>query len=219
MNILLALFLALGVLTSVYVLRWSVALYQSRALEHGAPERVAAPGWTHTVIGFATNFFDTLGIGSYATTASTYKLLALVPDDRIPGTMLVGHTLPVVVQAFAFISVVSVDSRLLVSLIGAMMVGGWLGARIVSRLPRRAIQLGMAAALLLAALFMTMGLLGLYPAGGLALSLPAGRFVIACVASFVFGALVTLGIGNYGPSLILFSMLGMDPRAAFPIMM
>ena len=28
-----------------------------------------------------------------------------------------------------------------------------------------------------------------------------------------------LGIGSYAPSLILFSVLGMDPRAAFPIMM
>ena len=107
-------------------------------------QRAAAPGLIHIVIGFVTNFFDTLGIGSFATTTSTYKLLGLVPDERIPGTMLVGHTLPVVVQAFAFISIVSVDRTLLVSLIVAMMAGGWLGAGVVSRLPRRVIQLGMA---------------------------------------------------------------------------
>ena len=29
---------------------------------------------------------------------------------------------------------------------------------------------------------------------------------------------MTLGIGNYAPSLVVFSLLGMDPRAAFPIM-
>jgi uncharacterized membrane protein YfcA len=218
-DIVRALFLTLGALASVYVLRWGVALYHSRSLARGAPERVAAPGLIHTLIGFATNFFDTLGIGSFATTTSTYKLLALVPDERIPGTMLVGHTLPVVVQAFAFISVVSVDRTLLVSLIVAMMAGGWLGAGVVSRLPRRVIQLGMAAALLLAGLFMTMGLLRLYPTGGQALALAPVPFAFACVANFVFGALVTLGIGNYGPSLVLFSLLGMEPRAAFPIMM
>ena len=44
-------------------------------------------------------------------------------------------------------------------------------------------------------------------------------FVVAWVANFAFGALATLGIGNYGPSLVLFSLLGMDPRAAFPVMM
>ena len=219
MDIVRALFLALGTLAGVYVMRWVVALYRSRSLPRGASARAAAPGPIHTLIGFVTNFFDTLGIGSFATTTTTYKLLSLVPDERIPGTMLVGHTLPVVVQAFAFISVVSVDGTLLVSLIAAMMAGGWLGAGAVSRLPRRVIQLGMATALLLAGLFMTMGLLRLYPTGGEALALAPGPFAFALAANFVLGALVTLGIGSYGPSLILFSLLGMDPRAAFPIMM
>ena len=35
----------------------------------------------------------------------------------------------------------------------------------------------------------------------------------------VLGALLMLGIGNYGPCLVLLSLLGMDPRTAFPIMM
>jgi uncharacterized membrane protein YfcA len=214
-----ALFVTLTVLVAIYVARWWTALSRSRALPPGALERTAAPGLIHTAIGFITNFFDTLGIGSFATTTTIYKLRQLVPDERIPGTMLVGHTLPVTVQAFAFISVVSVDRKQLVFLIIAMMAGGWLGAGTVSRLPRRVIQLGMAIALLLAGLFMTMGLLHLYPAGGDALSLTPSRLVVALVANFVLGALVTLGIGSYGPSLVLFSLLGMEPRAAFPIMM
>src|SRR4029078_12614347 len=81
------------------------------------------------------------------------------------------------------------------------------------------IQLGMATALLLAGLFMAMGLLQLYPAGGDALSLTPARLIVALVANAVLGALVTLGIGSYGLSLVLFSLLGMEPRAAFPIMM
>jgi len=213
------LFVTLAVLVAIYIARWWIELSRSRALPAGAVERVAAPGLVHTAIGFFTNFFDTLGIGSFATTTTIYKLRRLVPDERIPGTMLVGHTLPVATQAFAFISVVSVDSKQLVFLILAMMAGGWLGAGTVSRLPRRVIQIGMATALLLAGLFMTMSLLHLYPAGGEALSLTPARLAIALVANFMLGALVTLGIGSYGPSLILFSLLGMEPRAAFPIMM
>jgi uncharacterized membrane protein YfcA len=218
-DIVRALFVTLAAFTVIYVLRLAAALYRSRSLPPAVHERAAAPGLIHTAIGFGTNFFDTLGIGSFATTTTLYKLLKLVPDERIPGTMLAGHTLPVVVQAFAFISVVSVDSTQLVMLIVAMAVGGWLGAGIVSRLPRRAIQLGMAAALLLAGFFMTMGLLRLFPAGGEALSLTPPRLLIALAVNFVLGALGTIGIGNYGPCLVLFSMLGMEPRAAFPIMM
>lgn len=40
--------------------------------------------------------------------------------------------------------------------------------------------------------------------------------MVALIVNLVFGALITLGIGNYAPSLVLFSLLGMDPRAAFP---
>ena len=35
----------------------------------------------------------------------------------------------------------------------------------------------------------------------------------------MLGALMTLGIGMYGPCMILISLLGMNPKAAFPIMM
>jgi len=214
-----ALFVTLAVLVAIYIARWWTALSRSRSLPPGPLDRAAAPGLTHTAIGFITNFFDTLGIGSFATTTTIYKLRRLVPDERIPGTMLVGHTLPVVVQAFAFISVISVDPSQLVLLIVAMMAGGWIGGGAASRLPRRVIQITMATGLLLAGLFMTMGMLNLYPAGGTALSLTPARLVVALVANFVLGTLVTLGIGSYGPSLVLFSLLGMEPRAAFPIMM
>jgi uncharacterized membrane protein YfcA len=66
---------------------------------------------------------------------------------------------------------------------------------------------------------MLLGMLGQVPVGGSALALPLHTFVIALAINFTLGALLTLGIGNYAPSLIAFSLLGMDPRAAFPIMM
>jgi uncharacterized membrane protein YfcA len=170
-------------------------------------------------IGFVTNFFDTLGIGSFATTTAAFKLLRIVRDEIIPGTMIIGHTLPVVAQAFIFMTVIKIDPVMLVLLIIASLIGGWLGAGVVSNVPRRLIQLGMGIALLLAALFMLMSQFGLFPAGGEELGLSTTRLLIALVMNFIFGALVTLGIGNYAPSLVLFSLLGMDPRAAFPVMM
>lgn len=219
MSILTVLFVALGALTLIFIARLGVALRRSRALPPGAPERAAVPRPIHLAIGFVTNFFDALGIGSFATTTTTFKLLRLVPDELIPGTMIAGHALPVVVQAFVFISVVQVDRTMLVLLVSAAILGGWLGAGIVSRLPRRPIQIGMAVALLMAALFMAMGMLGLFPAGGTALTLSPPALAVALVVNFVLGALLTLGIGNYGPSLIFYSLVGVDPRAAFPIMM
>jgi hypothetical protein len=167
--------------------------------------------------GFVTNFFDTLGIGSFATTTAAYRLLRLVPDELIPGTLNVGHTLPVVAQALFFISVIAVDPWQMTALIGVCVTGEWLGAGVVASLSRRAVRLGMGCALLVAAVFMALGVLGRFPAGGVALEFTTGAFAVALAVNFILGGLLTLGIGNYAPSLVLFSVLGMDPRAAFPM--
>jgi uncharacterized membrane protein YfcA len=166
-----------------------------------------------------TNFFDTLGIGSFAPTTSAFKLRGTVRDELIPGTLNVGHTLPVIVQAFVFIVAVDVGAGTLISMIAASVAGAWLGAGIVAGMPRRRIQIGMGVALLLAAVFFAMTNLTLFPGGGEALSLAGGRLGVALAASFALGALMTLGIGMYAPCMILVALLGMNPRAAFPIMM
>lgn len=171
------------------------------------------------MVGLATNFFDTLGIGSFATTTSAFRLFRLVSDELIPGTLIVGQAVPVVMQALLFISTIPVDSRQLAALVAACVAGGWIGAGIVASLSRRMLQFGMGTALLAAALFMLLGMLGLFPSGGNAFALTRSALALAIAINFLLGALLTLGIGNYAPSLILFSLLGMDPRAAFPIMM
>jgi uncharacterized membrane protein YfcA len=171
------------------------------------------------LIGFVTNFFDTLGIGSFATTTAAFRLLRVVPDELIPGTLLVGHALPVIAQALIFITVVEVNPLQMVALVACCAAGGWIGAGVVAAISRRAIQAAMGLALLAAAGLMLMSMLGLMPAGGTATKFSAPAFAVAAIVSLILGALLTIGIGNYAPSLIVFSLLGMDPRAAFPIMM
>ena len=171
------------------------------------------------LIGFVTNFFDTLGIGSFATTTAAFRLLNRVPDELSPGTMLIGHSLPVIAQALIFITVVEVDPRQMAILIACCVAGGWVGAGVVASLSRRAVQVAMAVALLAAAVLMVVGMIGLVPAGGAATTFAPRAFAIAVIVSIVLGALLTIGIGNYAPSLIIFSLLGIDPLAAFPIMM
>jgi uncharacterized membrane protein YfcA len=206
---------ALVVSGLLLAVRWTIETRraQARGIERAAPTPL------DLVIGFATNFFDTLGIGSFATTTTVYRLLRLVPDELIPGTIIAGHALPVLTQALLFISTVSVDPRQLTALIAVCVAGGWIGAGVVASLSRRALQVGMGGALLVAAVFMLLGMLGAFPAGGTALAFTPRAFAVALAVNFVLGALLPLGIGNYAPSLVVFSLLGMDPRAAFPIMM
>jgi len=170
-------------------------------------------------LGMATNFFDTLGIGSFAPTASVFKFRRMVPDEKIPGTLNVGHALPTLLEAFLFIAIVKVDVVTLVLMMAASVCGAWFGAGIVASWPRRTVQIGMGIALLTAACFFLMANLNLFPAGGNALILQHWRLWAGVIGSLILGALMTLGIGLYGPCMILVSLLGMDPHAAFPIMM
>jgi uncharacterized membrane protein YfcA len=57
------------------------------------------------------------------------------------------------------------------------------------------------------------------PGGGVAYTLTGWRLVVAIGVNFVLGALMSVGIGLYAPCMILVTMLGLHPLAAFPIMM
>ncbi|MBI4421567.1 MAG: sulfite exporter TauE/SafE family protein [Gemmatimonadetes bacterium] len=209
-----ALFIALGLFAAFYLFILLAAAAGQRG--QNTPSKPTPAG---LVIGFVTNFFDTLGIGSYATTTTAYRLWRIVADERIPGTLNVGHTIPVIAQAFIFTAIVPVDARTLILLIGASVAGAWLGAGIVAGLPRRAIRLGMGTALVVAASVMLLTQLGALPGGGDALSLSGARLGTALAGNFALGSLMTLGIGLYAPCMIMVSLLGMNPTAAFPIMM
>ena len=205
------LFLALDVVAFLLVFAWI-------AIERGRGQS-AKPTWFQTAIGFVTNFFDTLGIGSFAPTTSIYKMGRVIPDELIPGTLNVGHSPPVIIQAFIFIAIIQVDLTTLVALIAAAVAGAWFGAGIVSRWPRRRIQIGMGIALLIAAASFVLAIYDALPVGGDALSLHGASLGFAVAAFVVFGSLMTLGIGIYAPSMITVGLLGMNPVAAFPIMM
>src|SRR3954466_256418 len=221
-NPILALQGALGALTAVFIAGWSaavVALRRAPATASSPATDVRAPALTEIGIGALTNFFDTLGMGSFATTTALFRFLRLVPDRIIPGTLNSGHTLPTVVQAFIYTTMVKVDVLTLFAFILAAVLGAWLGAGIVAHWPRRRVQIGMGAALLGAAALMLMTQLNLFPGGGDALGVRGMKLLIGVSVNFLLGALMSLGIGLYAPCMILVSLLGMNPTAAFPIMM
>ena len=186
---------------------------------HARAKWAGGPTPVQLAIGAVTDFFDTLGIGSFATTTSMFKLGHIVDDTHIPGTLNVGHTIPTFAQAFIYIAVVKVDMSTLVLMIGAAVAGAWLGAGFVSHWPKRRIQLGMGVLLIVAAGIMVARVTGFIPGGGTALGLTGPRLAIGLAGNFMLGALMTLRIGLYTPCMILVSFLGMNDDTAFPIMM
>src|SRR3989442_3657916 len=211
MNPINVLRIALIAITAVYGVVWG------RVMKAMKDRRFPSP--FQLFVGYATNFLDTLGIGSFATTTSTYRLTGNVDDRVTRGTLNVGHTLPTTAQALIYTTLIQVDVTTLFSMIAASILGSWLGAGVVARWPKRNVQIGMGVALLVAATIFFMQQLQLFPSGGTDIGVSGIRLVVAVVVNFALGALMTLGIGLYAPCMVLVSLLGMSPKVAFPIMM
>jgi uncharacterized membrane protein YfcA len=211
----IALLAAIGLVALTYIARWWW-LERARPAD---PARPRNPRLSDFAVGFVTNFFDTLGIGCFAPTTAYYKLISRMPDDEIPGTLNTGHALPAMTEALIFILIVSVDMTTLVSMIVAAILGAWLAVGLVTRLSRRAIQMGMGIALICGALLFLAKNLDWVPGNGEALGLHGFILFAAIAGNLLLGALMMLGIGLYAPCLIMVSLLGMSPIAAFPIMM
>jgi uncharacterized membrane protein YfcA len=206
--------IALLVPLGLAILLFAFVLTRAAMAERATPRPEAV------LLGFVVSFFDTLGIGSFAPTAAWMKLRRLVPDRLIPPTMLVGLTPPAMAESVIFLILlgVKVDPVLLFGCAIAVLLGGLLGAPLVARARVWIVQLVVAIGLSLAAIAYAMTNLHLMPGGGTAAGLPLTLTIIAIAANFGFGVLLNFGVGNYAPTLVTLSLMGMDPRLIFPIM-
>ncbi|HXA93169.1 MAG TPA: hypothetical protein VNU73_07960 [Steroidobacteraceae bacterium] len=208
----LGLFVALVAVNIAFVIGW-VRAVRRRAVIPALPTR------GDLLIGLVTDFLDGLGIGSFAPTTALFKFRGAPADELIPGTLNIGHNASAFIETVVFVTAVAVEPWLLLSMTTTAALGAWLGGGIVSKLPRRGIQLVMGFALLAASVFFSMANLGAFPAGGTAMGLEGWRFALAVGVNLVLGALMSAGIGAYAPMMVTLALLGLHPLGAFPIMM
>jgi uncharacterized membrane protein YfcA len=190
------------------------------ALARAALARRVGPSAEALALGAVVNFLDTLGIGSFAPTTAWFKFRRMVPDRLIPQTLLCGLTPPAMTESIIYLVLlgVLVDPVLLFSCVIAVFVGGLVGVRLVTKARVWVVQAIVAVGLVLAAAAYAMTNLHLFPGGGTANSLPLTLMIVAILANFAFGILANFGVGNYAPTLVMLSLMGMDPRLCFPIM-
>jgi uncharacterized membrane protein YfcA len=148
------------------------------------------------------------------------KFRKMVPDRLIPPTMIAGLTPPAMAESIVFLWLlgVRVDPVLLFGAAMATFAGGVVGAPLVVRARAWIVQMTVAIGLTIAGIANVLGILGALPVGGTASGLPPALTIIGIAVSFVLGLLANFGVGNYAPSLVMFSLMGMDPHYCFPIM-
>ena len=173
------------------------------------------------IIGLVANFFDTLGIGSFAPSTTAFKMTKSVDDVLIPGTLNVGDTMPVCIEAFLFFGFVDMDILTLVGMIVASVVGAYTMAGVVSKFNRKKVRYAMFVGMFILATVMLCKVLGVGPFGevGTEMGLRGAKLIIAIVANFILGALMSIGVGLYAPCMALCVILGLDTGCAFPAMM
>lgn len=171
-------------------------------------------------LGLIANFFDTLGIGSFAIIVAANKFFKIgIKDKELPGFLNVGCCLPVMCEAFIFTTVIEVDPVTLFSMLIAAAVGSYIGAGIIAKMDEAKIQLVMGLALLATAVLMFCSKMGYMPGGGDAIGLSGAKLVIGVVGNAILGALMTAGVGLFAPCMALTYFLGLSPQVTFPIMM
>ena len=210
---------------AITALYWLLALFGLvfvtgcvRAIQTAPPGGTIVPSPYQILVGVVTDFFDTLGIGSFATTTALYRARRTIDDRLLPGTLNVGHTLSTIAQAYLFFTSVEVDPTTLISMIAAAVVGAWSGAGFVAKWERRRVQAVMGAALLAIGAVIVIRQLN-DPKGGDAHGVTGLLLAAGIAGNFVLGVLMTMGIGLYAPCLLLVCLLGMNPTTGFPIMM
>ena len=147
----------------------------------------------NVIVSMVANFFDTLGIGSYAIATSAWKFNKSIKDDLIPGTLNVAFGIPICVEATITMTRIEMDSLTLVLMIAAAIVGSILGAKIISRMDIMKIRVIMGVALILVAIITLCKINGVGPFGilGTARGLTGGLLVAGVVANFILGILMT----------------------------
>ena len=165
-------------------------------------------------------FWDAVGIGSYGPLTAGFKTFKIMRDKYIPGTLQVCTISAQLISSIVFITNVDVDILTLVCCIVAATVGAYLGGGLVSRLNLNMTRIAVGVALIIVAIVMALQLGGIIGNQvGTEHGLTGWKLIVITLISFIFGALMTIGIGIYAPLMATVAIMGMDIEVAYPIMM
>ncbi|MBE9389196.1 sulfite exporter TauE/SafE family protein [Vagococcus salmoninarum] len=168
---------------------------------------------------FIMFFLSTFGISDFAIGSVLYPKLNWVSIKKLPGTLNTQCVIPVATMALSYITSIEVGIKTLVVCIVCQVIGAYIGPKFVVKLPERTIKIFVSIGLIVAAILIFAGQMNWIPSNGTATELYGGKLILAGVLLFVFGALNNIGIGSYALTMVTVYMLGLNPAAAFPIMM
>ncbi|WP_339021681.1 sulfite exporter TauE/SafE family protein [Spiroplasma endosymbiont of Atherix ibis] len=176
-----------------------------------------------SAIGGVGSFTDTIGVGSFAVTVALLNATDSVKNiKKLPGTLNIGLVIPNLFAGSLFVSAIEVELATLISLIGAAMLGAFVGAKLVNKVNKAFVAILVSFCLAIAGILMMLAQFKVIGNVENSKDLPSGlhgwKIYVGAISFFVIGGLQSFGIGLYAPALAVISLLGMNVVAAFPIM-
>ena len=213
-NITLIIQVISGIYLVIYTIIFCIDLFKHRE-DFKQKRRFVTLG----IIGFVTDFLDTLSIGCFATTQFAYRFTKSSGAETLPGTCNAGHAIPALLKFILTLGIISVDPLTLLLMVSAAIVGSVVGAKVVIKMNVNIIRFSMAGALCLSGTLLLLSQLqiGPFSVTGDANGLEGIPLVIGTVGGFILGALMSVGVGFNAPCTALCNLLGMNVKAAFPI--
>lgn len=169
--------------------------------------------------GFAANFFDTFGVGSFSSYFALRNLFGLMPDTkRYNGTLVVQATLPTMLQSILFLQLVKIDSLTLVVSCLAIALGGVVSGYFVKYVSKGTIYNVMLVTFAVTAIILILSKMNMLNVGGDLSQVRDTKLIILGVIMFLAGCLPAFGVGYYSIVLVVIFLLGLSPAVAYPIM-
>lgn len=169
--------------------------------------------------GFAANFFDTFGVGSFSSYFALRNLFGLMPDTkRYNGTLVVQATLPTMLQSILFLQLVKIDGLTLVVSCLAIALGGVVSGYFVKYVSKGTIYNVMLVTFAVTAIILILSKMNMLNVGGDLSQVRDTKLIILGVIMFLAGCLPAFGVGYYSIVLVVIFLLGLSPAVAYPIM-
>lgn len=168
--------------------------------------------------GFIGNFCDALGIGSFAVITPILRTTKNVDDRVLPGTLNAGCAVAVAIQGTVWMADIGIETLTLVVTLVCSVIGGFIGAFVVTKLDRNKVRIVMGIAFVVVAFILLSKQLGFFPnVGGEANGFHGVKLVVFAGLMGCFAALMNAGIGMYAPAMALCALMGLNLAYAFPL--
>ena len=168
---------------------------------------------------FTVWFAATFGISDSALNTIALRHKACVPLDILPGTFVVGSTIPISVIGLGYMNTYPADMKASLIMMAAGASGAFAGAAFAVKISGKAVKNIMAVLLMATAVCLIIKYVITRGADGASTELTAVQTIVITVISFISAGLAMVGFGATAPIISSLMIMGIATTTIMPMVM